>query len=208
MKLNNKKTTLNSLVTAIAALGFISVPVIHAETTGSATDTNRGGTGTNQGGAGSSGASQGGTGANRSGLDTNQGGTGANRSGNEANRIPLTTEVTETFVEGYTVPAQYRTRFTELPTNKEENTVVRYHKGRAFYVNKNDWKIQKVVELDSSIEEEDSSMVQGSTIPENLRTRFVELPKPEEGVSIRYHDNTAYYMDSDFKIVRKVDLTR
>ncbi len=42
-------------------------------------------------------------------------------------RTPLKTEVTETFVDGYKVPTQYRTYFTEVPTVKEKDVVVHYH---------------------------------------------------------------------------------
>lgn len=165
MKVNYKKTTLNSLVTAIAALGFIAVPSVQAEDKNTVI---------------------------------------------QIDRTPLTTEVTRTFVDGYTVPGQYRTYFTEFPNITEENVVVRYHRGRAYYVNKNDWKIVRVVDLDTSIklEEEDAAFKQGYMIPENLRTRFFDVPNPEKAVSVRYYNNTAYYMDADFRIVRTVRLSR
>ncbi len=125
-------------------------------------------------------------------------------------RTPLKTEVTETFVDGYKVPNQYRTYFTEFPTVEEKNVVVRYHNGRAYYVNNTDWKIVRVVELDPSMkmQKEDSVYVQGYVIPENNRTRFIDVPNPDKEVSVRYYNNTAYYMNSDFEIVRTVRLTR
>lgn len=128
----------------------------------------------------------------------------------KGDRKPLTTEVTETFVDGYTVPDQYRTHFTEFPAIKGDDVVVRYQNGRAYYVNKSDWKIQQVVELDPSIklEEESTVFVEGYMIPENLRTRFIEVPSPEVETSVRYYNNTAYYMNSDFQIIRTVRLTR
>jgi len=128
----------------------------------------------------------------------------------DKDRAPLTTEVTQTFVEGYTVPSQHRTHFTELPAIEEEKVVVRYHNGRAYYVNSDNWTIQRVVELDPSIKlDKDSSVyVEGYMIPEAARTRFIDVPKPEGKMSVRYYNNTAYYMDSDFRIVRTVKLSR
>lgn len=165
MKLNNKKTISNNIITAFAALGLIAVPAVHAQDKTKPL---------------------------------------------KVDREPLKTEVTQTFVDGYTVPDQYRTYFAEFPVIKDKNVVVRYHNGRAYYVNKTDWKIQRVVELDPSIkmEEESAAFVQGYMIPENLRTRFFDIPDPEEAVSVRYYNNTAYYMDADFRIVRTVRLTR
>lgn len=165
MKNYYQNTTLKSLLTATAALGFIAVPLVQADEA---------------------------------------------RIAIRADRAPLTTEVTKTFVDGYKVPNQYRTYFTEFPTIEEENVVLRYHNGRAFYVNSNDWKIVRVVELDPSIkaQEEDSVFVQGYVIPEERRTRFIEVPNPDKEVSVRYYNNTAYYMNSDFEIVRTVNLSR
>lgn len=164
MKKYYQNTTLKSLITATAALGFIAVPLVQAD---------------------------------------------QERVAIQVDRTPLKTEVTETFVDGYKVPNQYRTYFTEFP-EFEENVVVRYHKGRAYYVNSDNWKIVRVVDLDSSIEleKEDSVFVQGYVIPEERRTRFIEVPKPDEKLNVRYYNNTAYYVDSDFKIVRTVDLSR
>ena len=165
MKKHHQNTTLKSLITATAALGFIAVPIVLADD---------------------------------------------ERTVITVDRTPLKTEVTETFVDGYTVPDQYRTYFTEFPQIEEENVVVRYQNGRAYHVNKEDWKIVRVVDLDSSVEvaEEDSVLVKGDVIPEARRTRFIEVPTPEEKMSVRYYNNTAYYMDSDFRIVRTVRLSR
>lgn len=94
------------------------------------------------------------------------------------------------------------------PAIEGENVVVRYHRGRAYYVNKNDWKIVRVVDLDTSIkaENEDTAFVAGYVIPEERRTRFVEVPNPDDQVNVRYYNNTAYYMDSSYQIVRTVPL--
>ncbi len=125
-------------------------------------------------------------------------------------RTPLKTEVVETFVDGYKVPTEYRTYFTEVPTVKEKDVVVRYYKGRAYYVNSNDWKIIRVADLDPTIklDKDDTVFVQGYVIPETARTRFIDLPNPDKEVSVRYYNNTAYYMNSDYQIVRTVRLTR
>ena len=92
--------------------------------------------------------------------------------------------------------------------NEGENVVVRYYGGRAYYVNSNDWKIVRVAELDPSIEvtTETSAFVEGYVIPDTYRTRFVEVPAADAGMSVRYYNNTAYYMDSSYRIVRTVPL--
>ncbi len=128
----------------------------------------------------------------------------------EVDRTPLKADVNATFIDGYTIPTQYRTYFTEVPAIEGENVVVRYHSGRAYYVNSNDWKIVRVVDLDSSLEvaEEDAAMIEGYVIPEDRRTRFIEVPNPDAEVSVRYYNNTAYYLDSSYRIVRTVPLAR
>jgi len=120
----------------------------------------------------------------------------------------LKPEVTNTFVDGYTVPTEYQTHFTEVPAVQEENVVVRYYGGRAYYVNSNDWKIVRVVDLDSSAEvtADTSAYVEGYVIPETTRTRFIDVPNPDAGLSVRYYNNTAYYMDPSYRIVRTVRL--
>lgn len=165
MKRYIQNTTIKSLVTATAVLGFIAVPFIQAQDGQTITKTER---------------------------------------------TPLGTEVTKTFVDGYQVPNEYHTYFTDFPTVEEKDVVVRYQNGRAYYVNSNDWKIVRVVDLDSSMkaEKEDSVFVEGYVIPEDRRTNFIEVPNPEEEVSVRYYNNTAYYMNSDYEIVRTVNLTR
>lgn len=122
----------------------------------------------------------------------------------------LKPEVNETFVEGYTVPNEYQTHFREVPAVREENVVVRYYGGRAYYVNSTDWKIVRVVEIDPSVETtaDTSAYVEGYVIPDSSRTRFIEVPTPDDGVSVRYYNNTAYYMDSSYRIVRTVPLMR
>ncbi len=123
---------------------------------------------------------------------------------------PLKPEVTKTFVDGYMVPNEYRTYFTDFPVVDQKDVVVRYYNGRAYYVNSNDWKIVRVVDIDSSIEvqKEDAVFVEGYVIPEEGRTRFIEVPAPDKEVSVRYYNNTAYYMNSDYEIVRIVRLDR
>lgn len=120
----------------------------------------------------------------------------------------LKPEVSAAFVDGYTVPTEYQTHFTEVPAAQEENVVVRYYGGRAYYVDSNDWKIVRVVDLDSSVEvtSDTSAFVEGYVIPETTRTRFIEVPNPEAGMSVRYYNNTAYYMDPSYRIVRTVPL--
>ena len=126
----------------------------------------------------------------------------------QAARDLLKPEVTKTWVEGYTVPQEYQTHFTEVPRPEDDNVVVRYYGGRAYYVNSNDWKIVRAVELDSSVEvtTETSAFVEGYVIPDTYRTRFVEVPNPDAGMSVRYYNNTAYYMDDQYRIVRTVPL--
>lgn len=72
MKKFNPTAALKILATAIAALGFIAIPVVQAADRQTAVEV-------------------------------------------QTEHEALSTEVTETFVGGYTVPDQYRTRFTEVP---------------------------------------------------------------------------------------------
>lgn len=120
----------------------------------------------------------------------------------------LSSEVTSAWIQGYTVPQEHRTHFTEVPVVEEDNVVVRYRAGRAYYIDQDEWKIVRVVTLDPSIEvaQEESVFVEGYVVPETYRTRFVEMPNPDAGVSIRYYGNTAYYMDDQYRIVRTVPL--
>jgi hypothetical protein len=122
----------------------------------------------------------------------------------------LKPEINQTFVQGYTVPNEYQTHFTEVPAVESNNVVMRYYGGRAYYVNSSDWTIQRVVDLDASYEvsAEDAVYVQGYAIPETNRTRFIEVPNPDAGVSVRYYNNTAYYMDPSYRIIRTVPLSR
>ena len=123
-------------------------------------------------------------------------------------REMLKPEVTASFVNGYTIPNEYHTHFTEVPAVEGENVVVRYRGGRAYYVNSTDWKIVRVVDLDSSVEvaADDAAFVEGYVIPNTYRTRFIEVPNPDAGLSVRYYNNTAYYMDPSYRIVRTVPL--
>jgi len=116
--------------------------------------------------------------------------------------------VNETFVKGYTIPNEYQTHFTEVPAVEGENVVVRYYGGRAYYVNSSDWKIVRVVDLDASgeVTSEDSVYIEGYVIPDTNRTRFIEVPNPDAGMNVRYYNNTAYYLDSSYRIVRTVPL--
>lgn len=125
-----------------------------------------------------------------------------------AARDLLKPEVTSAWVEGSTVQAEHREHLTELPPIEKDNVVVRYRAGRAYYVNSNDWKIVRVVDLDPSVEvsEEDAVFVEGYVIPETRRTQFVEVPNPDGGVTVRYYNNTAYYLDPQYRIVRTVSL--
>lgn len=120
----------------------------------------------------------------------------------------LKPEVSASFVDGYTVPTEYQTHFTEVPAAEAENVVVRYRNGRAYYVNTTDWKIVRVVDLDSSVEvsADDTAFVEGYVIPDTYRTRFIEVPNPDAGLNVRYYNNTAYYMDPSYRIVRTVPL--
>jgi hypothetical protein len=120
----------------------------------------------------------------------------------------LKPEINETFVNGYVIPNEYHPHFTEVPAVEGENIVVRYYGGRAYYVSSNDWKIVRVVDLNPSIEAtaDASAYVEGYVIPDTSRTRFVEVPNPDTGLSVRYYNNTAYYLDSSYRIVRTVRL--
>jgi|APTNR8051073442_1049403.scaffolds.fasta_scaffold22512_2 hypothetical protein len=126
----------------------------------------------------------------------------------DAAREMLKPEVTSTWVKGYTVPTEYREYFTEVPAVERDNVVVRYRGGRAYYINSNDWSIVNVVDLDPSVEvtTEDSAYVEGYVIPETRRSYFVEVPTPDTGTTVRYYNNTAYYMDPSYQIVRTVPL--
>jgi len=121
----------------------------------------------------------------------------------------LKPEVTKTWIQGYTVPQEYQSHFTEVPRPEADNIVVRYYGGRAYYVNATDWTIVRAVELDPSVEvtTETSTFVEGYVIPDRYRTRFVEVPNPDAGMSVRYYGNTAYYMDDQYRIVRTVPLS-
>lgn len=185
MKHYNQNTPLKSLFAATAGLGFIAAPLAFAQ------------------------------GSNKppytpSNTQENTQGTTQERTVVKVDRTPLKSEVTDQFVEGYTIPDQYRTYFTAFPEVEEKDVVVRYQKGRAYHVNSKDWKIVRVVDLDSSIEieKEDSALVRGYVIPEDRRTRFISVPKAEKEQRVHYFNNTAYYTNSDFEIVRTVRLTR
>ena len=196
-------TTTQRIVTAIAALGFIAVPVVQA-------DQSRSGAGTDERG-GAAQADERRDAAQDQRRDAGQADQRRTENQAQGQREILKTEVTETFVDGYTVPEQYRIHFTEVPKVEVEDVVVRYHNGRAFYLNNKDWKIVRVVELNTSFEatDEDEMLVEGYVIPENRRTRFIEVSKPEADaeVNVRYLNNTVYYMDSDYRILRSVRLT-
>lgn len=126
----------------------------------------------------------------------------------KAARDLLKPEVTSAWVQGYTVPDEYREYFTEVPVAERDSVVVRYRAGRAYYINQDDWSIVRVVDVDPSVEvsSEDSVYVTGYVIPEARRTQFVEVPAPDSGVTVRYYNNTAYYMDPSYRIVRTVPL--
>lgn len=126
--------------------------------------------------------------------------------------VVIQPEVTRTFVDGYVVPQQYHTHFTPLPPPSQPNVVLRYHNGRAYYLDSNDWKVVKVVTLNPSsapgpgLSAEVNTYVEGASVPVEHRTHFVELPPPSTGVTVRYYNGTAYYMDGGYKIVRTVRL--
>ena len=127
----------------------------------------------------------------------------------EAARELLAPEVTSTFVEGYTVPTEYHAHFTELPPLESDRVVIRYHAGRAYYVDSDSWKIVRVVTVNPALQAEaNAAFVEGYVIPEAQRSTFVEVPRPQENVTVRYYNNTAYYMDPDYRIVRTVRLGR
>lgn len=127
----------------------------------------------------------------------------------EAAREMLAPEVTSTFVEGYTVPTEYHTHFTELPPLESENVVIRYSGGRAYYIDSNSWKIVRVVNLNPSVQTEaNTAFVEGYVIPEAQRSTLVEVPRPDPNLTVRYYNDTAYYMDPNYRIVRTVRLGR
>jgi hypothetical protein len=43
-------------------------------------------------------------------------------------------------------------------------------------------------------------------LPSLKFARFIDVPNPEAGMSVRYYNNTAYYMDPSYRIVRTVPL--
>lgn len=120
----------------------------------------------------------------------------------------LKPEVTSTFVDGYTIPNEYQTYFTEVPAAEGDSVVVRYLGGRAYYINSADWKITRIVDLDSSnqIATDNNVFVEGYVIPDSSRTQFINVPSPDAGMNVRNYNNTAYYMDSSYRIVRVVPL--
>ncbi len=121
----------------------------------------------------------------------------------EAAREILAPEVTSTFVEGYTVPTE------ELPPLESNDVVIRYHAGRAYYVDSDSWKIVRVVNVNPALQAEaNAAFVEGYVIPEAQRTTFVEVPRPEENITVRYYNDTVYYMDPNYRIVRTVRLGR
>lgn len=125
----------------------------------------------------------------------------------EAAREMLAPEVTSTFVEGYTVPTEYHTHFSELPPVDGDKTVIRYRGGRAYYIDSDTWKIVRVVNVNSGAgAEADKTFVEGYVIPEQQRTTLVEVPRPDANLTVRYYNNTAYYMDPNYRIVRTVRL--
>lgn len=125
----------------------------------------------------------------------------------EAARELLAPEVTSTFVEGYTVPTEYRTHFSALPPVQSEKVVVRYRAGRAYYIDSDSWKIVRVVTVDPRLQTDvDTTFVEGYVIPEAQRTTLVELPQPEANLTVQYYNGTAYYMDPSYRIVRTVRL--
>jgi len=125
----------------------------------------------------------------------------------EAAREMLAPEVTSTFVEGYTVPTEYHAHFSTLPPAESGDVVLRYRAGRAYYVDSNSWKIVRVVNLNPAVQAEaDPTFVEGYVIPEQQRTTLVELPKPEANITVRYYNDTAYYMDPSHRIIRTVRL--
>ncbi len=127
----------------------------------------------------------------------------------EAARELLAPEVTSTFVEGYTVPTEYHAHFTELPPLESDRVVIRYHAGRAYYVDSDSWKIVRVVTVNPALQAEaNAAFVEGYVIPEAQRSTFVEVPRPQENVTVRYYNDTVYYMDPDYRIVRTVRLGR
>ena len=77
----------------------------------------------------------------------------------KAARDLLKPEVTSAWVDGYTVPNEYHTQFTEIPVVKEDNVVLRYYNGRAYYVNSDNWTIVRVTEIDPSFEASSDSSV-------------------------------------------------
>jgi len=60
--------------------------------------------------------------------------------------------------------------------------------------------------LSVEVTSEDAAFVEGYVIPDTYRTRFVEVPNPDAGVRVRYYNNTAYYIDPSYRIVRALPL--
>lgn len=126
----------------------------------------------------------------------------------QTNREEIDPKIISTWVKGATVPQEYHSLFVELPPVEQANVVVRYRGGRVFYINQNDWKIVRVVELDPGVPvpPEDAVFVEGYLVPAPHRERFVEVPTPDDGVSVRIYDGTAYYTDPHYRITRTVKL--
>lgn len=125
----------------------------------------------------------------------------------EAAREMLAPEVTSTFVEGYTVPTEYHDHFSTLPPVESESVVIRYDAGRVYYIDSDSWKIVRVVNTSPSVQATASTtLVEGAVIPEERRSALMEIPVPEASNTVRFYNNTAYYMDPNYRIVRTVRL--
>lgn len=125
----------------------------------------------------------------------------------EAAREMLAPEVTSTFVEGYTVPTEYHAHFSTLPPVESESVVIRYDGGRVYYIDSDSWKIVRVVNTSPSVQATTSTtLVEGTVIPEDRRSALMEIPVPEASNTVRFYNNTAYYMDPSYRIVRTVRL--
>lgn len=123
---------------------------------------------------------------------------------NQANSQELDPKITSGWVKGTTIPKDYHTLLVELPLIEQENVGMRYREGSVFYINQEDWKIIRVAELDpgTQVTPPETVFVEGYVVPDPLRKEFMEMPTPEAGTVVRVYNDTAYYMDSEDRIVR------
>lgn len=129
---------------------------------------------------------------------------------NQTNREELDPKITSAWVKGETIPKEYHALLVELPPIERADMEMRYREGRVYYINQNEWKIVRVAELDpgTRVAPLESAFVEGYVVPDQLRAGFTEMPSPDPETSVRVYNNTAYYMDSEGRIIQTMKLAQ